>query len=113
MPCGTCKRRVLCGKGEICSEDQTEVLTRVIPGKFSLTPPALLKHCAHIPCPQGDHGVQGAVPNYPGHTLIFTDNLKTYAENQEVLGDTLKVVDRVSHAVGMELGLQKCAVAHI
>ena len=46
--------------------------------------------------------------------LFFTDDLKkVYAENQEVLGDTLKVVDRVSHAIGMELGLQKCAVAHI
>ena len=45
--------------------------------------------------------------------LFFTDDLKMYAENQVVLGDTLMVVDRVSHAVGMELGLQKCVVAHI
>ena len=45
--------------------------------------------------------------------LFIMDNLKVYAENQEVLGDTLKVVDRVSSVVGMGLDLRKCAVAHI
>ena len=45
--------------------------------------------------------------------FFFVDDLKVYAENQKVLGDTVKVADRVSHAVGMELGLQKCAIAHI
>ena len=49
----------------------------------------------------------------PATHLFFMDDLKVYAENQEVLGDTVKVADRVSHVVGMELGLQKCAIVHI
>ena len=36
-----------------------------------------------------------------------------YARNSHELGTTLETVDRVSRAVGMELGLRKCAVAHI
>ena len=73
-------------EGEVCSEEQTDVPTRIIPRRFSFTTPVLPDHCVH---------------------------LKVYAENQEVLGNTVKVADRVSHAVGMELGLQKCAIAHI
>ena len=45
--------------------------------------------------------------------LFFMDDLKMYAESQETLGDTLVVMDRVSHVVGMELGLRKCAVPHV
>ena len=45
--------------------------------------------------------------------LFFMDDLKMYAESQETLGDTLGVMDRVSHVVGMELGLRKCAVPHV
>ena len=45
--------------------------------------------------------------------LFFMDDLKVYARNSDILGDTLRVVDRVSRAVGMELGLRKCAVAHV
>ena len=36
-----------------------------------------------------------------------------YAKNAQYLGDTLQVVDRVLHAVGMGLGMRKCAVAHV
>ena len=36
-----------------------------------------------------------------------------YAKGAKTLGTTLELVDRVSHAVGMELGLWKCAVVHI
>ena len=41
------------------------------------------------------------------------DDLKVYGESSNALGDTLRVVDRVSRVVGMEFGLRKCAVAHI
>ena len=43
----------------------------------------------------------------------FMDDLKVYAESSTALGATLEVVDRVSRAVGMELGLRKCAIAHV
>ena len=43
--------------------------------------------------------------------LFFTDDLKVYAENQEVLGDTLKVVDRVTHAVVMPA--EVCCSPHL
>lgn len=45
--------------------------------------------------------------------LFFMDNLKVHAKNAQYLGDTLRVVDRVLHAIGMGLGLRKCAVAHV
>ena len=43
----------------------------------------------------------------------FMDDLKVYAKSSNTLDATLRVVDRVSRAVGMELGLRKCAVAHV
>ena len=43
----------------------------------------------------------------------FMDDLKVYANSSNALDATLQVVDRVSCAVGMELGLRKCAVAHV
>ena len=45
--------------------------------------------------------------------LFFMDDLKMCTRNSDILGDTLRVVDRVSRTVGMELGLRKCAVAHV
>ena len=36
-----------------------------------------------------------------------------YAKSSNALDASLWVVDRVSCAVGMELGLRKCAVAHV
>ena len=47
------------------------------------------------------------------YALFFMDDLKVYAKGAKTLGATLELVDRVSHAVGMELGLRKCAVTHI
>ena len=44
---------------------------------------------------------------------LFMDDLKVYARGKVELGETLDVVDRVSKAIGMELGLRKCAVAHM
>ena len=45
--------------------------------------------------------------------LFFMDDLKVYAKGEESLKQSLRVVDRVSRAVGMELGLRKCAAAHM
>ena len=45
--------------------------------------------------------------------LCFMDNVKVFAKDAKQLGNTLGVVDRVSRVIGMELGLRKCAVAHI
>ena len=45
--------------------------------------------------------------------LLFMDDLKVYARRSRALETALGVVDRVLRAVGMELGLWKCAVAHV
>lgn len=45
--------------------------------------------------------------------LLYMDDLKVYAEDPKSLEAALKTVDRVSGAVGMKLGLRKCAVAHM
>ncbi len=45
--------------------------------------------------------------------LLFMDDLKVYAKNRTQLEHALDVVGRVSDAVGMELGLTKCAEAHM
>ncbi len=45
--------------------------------------------------------------------LSFMDDLKVYAENEEQLEDTVQWVEEVSAAVGMQMGLKKCAVAHM
>ena len=44
------------------------------------------------------------------HTL-FMDDLKVYSLSRENLDYALRVVERVSAAVGMKLGLRKCAIA--
>ena len=36
-----------------------------------------------------------------------------YAKSSKAFDATLRVADRVLRAVGMELGLRKCAVAHV
>lgn len=46
------------------------------------------------------------------HTM-FMDDLKLYASGKTSLEQMLTLVDRVSQAVGMQLGLTKCAVAHL
>ena len=43
---------------------------------------------------------------------LFMDDLKVYSKGRKRLDRALEVVDRVSKAVGMELGMEKCAVAH-
>ena len=46
-------------------------------------------------------------------THLFMDDLKVYARDERAMKKALSLVDRVSKAVGMELGLRKCAVANI
>ena len=45
--------------------------------------------------------------------LLFMDDLKVYSNSREGLEYMLKVVASSSEAIGMELGLAKCAQAHI
>jgi len=45
--------------------------------------------------------------------LCFMDDVKVFAKDAQQLGDTLLIVDKVSEAIGMKLGLRKCAIAHI
>ena len=45
--------------------------------------------------------------------LLFMDGLKVFDESQEKLQKKVEVVEDTSSAVGMELGLKKCAVARI
>ena len=41
------------------------------------------------------------------------DDLKVYEADHEEMESTLEMVESAAHAVGMELGAQKCEVAHI
>ena len=45
--------------------------------------------------------------------IFFMDDLKVYEECKQDLEATLSMVEGVSEAVGMKLGLKKCAVAHM
>ena len=40
------------------------------------------------------------------------DDVKVFAKDSQELGNTLKVVDKVSQVTGMRLRLRKCAAAH-
>ena len=44
---------------------------------------------------------------------LFMDDLKVYGCSKWGLSNTLNVVERVFKAIGTELGLRKCALAHI
>ncbi len=56
---------------------------------------------------QADHQVK------PITHLMYMDDLKVYAEDRENLEEVVRLVEEVSGAMGMELGLRKCAVAHM
>ena len=49
----------------------------------------------------------------PVTNQFFMDDLKVYAGSKWGLSTTANVVERVFKAIGMELGLRKCAVAHM
>eukprot|EP00794_Sanderia_malayensis_P009458 gene9458-biopygen7807 len=44
--------------------------------------------------------------------LLYMDDLKVYLPTQKDLEKAIRVVERASRAIGMELGLRKCAIAH-
>ncbi len=44
---------------------------------------------------------------------MFMDDLKLYVEGKFELEQMVRVAEEISGAVGMEFGLEKCAVAHM
>ena len=54
----------------------------------------------------------GTVGNRVTHSFFMND-LKVYATGERALKVALSTVDRISQAVGMELGLKKCGMAHV
>ena len=66
------------------------------------------------------HALRETGKGFLGYTLVrpishlfFMDDLKVYAGNKGRLGRVLDLVDDVSEAMSMTLGLRKCAVAHL
>ena len=51
--------------------------------------------------------------NTPVTHLMFVDDLKVYAPSEVALSKSMEVVERVSSAIGMKVGIQKCATASI
>ena len=45
--------------------------------------------------------------------LLFMDDLKVFEESKAELESTLEVAEGLVRAVGMSLGVRKCAVAHL
>ena len=58
-------------------------------------------------------GFRSVFQGSPVTHLMYMDDLKVYEESPEKLVDTVAVVEDVSTAIGMTLGLRKCAVAHM
>ena len=58
-------------------------------------------------------GVYSAFHGSPVTHLMFVDDLKIYEESAAELQSTLEVAEGFSVAVGMTLGVRKCAVAHL
>lgn len=44
---------------------------------------------------------------------MYVDDLKLYAANEEQIKQQLKIVASFSETIGMEMGLEKCAVVHV
>ncbi len=60
-----------------------------------------------------DGGFRSDFQRLPLRHQMFMDDLKVYEESKAELEASVAVVDEVSEAVGMELGVRKCAVAHM
>ncbi len=58
-------------------------------------------------------GVNSAFQRCPVSHLLFMDDLKFYERTRDELAKTMKEVEEVAGAVGMALGIRKCAVAHM
>ena len=57
-------------------------------------------------------GFRSAHQVSPVTHMFFMDDLKTYEEGKKPLEETVGLVEEVSGAIGMTLGLKKCAVSH-
>lgn len=87
------------------AEDETAIPTKVIFHSH------LLFYLNFVPISHALRKSKGFnVPclDSPVMHLLFMDDLNVYTKNAKHLGDTLRVVDRASCAVEMELGLRKC-----
>ena len=62
---------------------------------------------------ENGEGFSGYSLGRPISHLLFMDDLKVYARDRASLARTVKLVDSVSEAMGMTMGLRKCAVAHM
>lgn len=58
-------------------------------------------------------GFRSAINSGMVSHLFYVDDLKVYATTRVQLEGSLELVDRVSKAVGMELGLRKCGIARL
>ena len=58
-------------------------------------------------------GFKSIMQPKPVSHLLFMDDLKVYSNSPENLEEVMAVVEDVSSAIGMTLGLKKCAVAHM
>ena len=57
-------------------------------------------------------GFRSAHQVNPVTHMFFVDDLKKYEEGKRTLKETVGIVEEVSGAIGMTLGLKKCAVTH-
>ena len=57
-------------------------------------------------------GFRSAHQVSPVTHMFFMDDLKTSKEGKKSLEETVGLVEKVSGAIGMTLGLKKCAVSH-
>ena len=65
----------------------------------SILNPAAGYHCLHV--------------EEPLTHILYMDDLKLFARDDDALEDTTKVVDEGLQAIGMSLGLQKCGIAYM
>ena len=62
---------------------------------------------------ENGEGFNGYSLGRPISHLLFMDDLKVYARDRASLARTVELVDSISEAMGMTMGLRKCAVAHM
>ena len=66
-----------------------------------------------LECLRETGGFHSPHQNVPVTHLMFAHDLKVYADGKRGLEEVVGMVEEVSGAMGMELGLRKCAVAHM
>ncbi len=77
-------------------------------------------HCCSVSCvvalsdaPRTTNGFRAIHQAEPITHLMFVEDLKVYAEDRIGLEEAVRMVEEVLGAMGMELGLRKCVVAHM